>query len=111
MAETDLAYLAGILDGEGYISRRFQRSGERRPTFIVGITNTDMGLMEWLLGMGGTLHRKKRGAGKQCYEWNVRSLRDAVAFLRAVEPYMRIKQEAARSVIAEADAIFTVLHG
>jgi hypothetical protein len=89
---TDLAYLAGILDGEGSISI----CGSPRNVVRVGISNTDEGLIKWLASIGGGVSKKTPSPNcKQCYHWQVYSRFDVRAFLIAVVPYMRIKQNKA----------------
>lgn len=99
------AYLAGIIDGEGFIT-----SSGKDGRWRVGITNTDSGLMEWLASMGGGTHLRERPKSwhKPCFQWTIQARADVVALLTAVEPYLRIKRsralEALEATRAELDA-------
>lgn len=96
-AETDLAYLAAMIDGEGHISRRDGERG-RLPHYSVGISNTSVALIEWLATFGGGISRSTN-----CLRWQVSSTRDVLALLQATLPYMRIKQAKARRAIRELE--------
>lgn len=91
----DLAYLAALLDSEGYICI----AKLPRNLVKVGITNTDLPIMNWLSSMGGKVIKRKEGVGKPCYVWNLYSRLDTRAFLIAVVPYMRIKKVKAEEAI------------
>ena len=95
----DLAYLAGILDGEGNITI----AGQPRNAVRIGIANTDLPLMLWLLSIGGGMSRKQGRKGQKsqtpCYYWQLYSRLDTRAFLQAVVPYMRIKRNKATLAI------------
>lgn len=43
MKDTDIAYIAGIIDGEGFVGY-----GRTRSTFSIRIVNTDWALLEWI---------------------------------------------------------------
>jgi hypothetical protein len=95
-----LAYLAGLIDGEGSIVMMKFKEG-RRPiggsTARISVTNTDLPLMKWLvLTFGGQYHLtgdwRKFGGTKPCYHWGLDGSATAVACLTAVLPYLRIKR-------------------
>jgi len=95
--ETDLAYLAGIIDGEGsiYIQRRLvEGSWDYFARFQV--VNTDATLIKWLHAtFGGHIYEKKRSAPpphwKPQYEWYTnRGLLDRL--LPLITPYLKIKR-------------------
>lgn len=92
---TDLAYLAALLDGEGYITI----AASPRSAVRVGITNTDIGIMNWLKSIGGGVCLHGTALKKQCYNWQLYSRLDTRAFLEAVIPYMRMKNEKAAKAI------------
>ena len=98
--KTDLAYLAGIVDGEGCISR-LKRRRPRRWTVTVGSTSPE--LILWLAEFGGTVHELKMNplGKKQGWQWNVVSWRDVRYLLVAILPYMKIKREAALNAVEE----------
>ena len=100
MKETDLAYIAGFIDGEGYVGYTKRRDRQKRnPNHInlvlnVRVTNTNYALLLWLRDMTGTGNIVKlkgmRFGQKTCYQWycygdNAREL------LRQLKPYLKIK--------------------
>lgn len=111
-----LGYIAAMIDGEGYITRVEAR--ERRVAkWRIGVTNTDKGLIDWLLAtVPGTAFSVKRQRAipkwpvrenrRDCYDWLVRGTRDVHALLLAVEPYLVVKGQRARRAIADIDEQF-----
>jgi hypothetical protein len=103
--EWKVGYLAGMIDGEGHISitNTTNFSGTYHE-FIVGVSNTDVSLMQWLVkNFGGNYHvskavntfdQHKRDMGfcKDIYKWHVQSTMDSFAILVAVKPYLVIKK-------------------
>jgi hypothetical protein len=103
MKKTDLAYFAGIVDGEGSIVIHAQHqskgkySDRKRMTsyvLTVSVANTN----EWIIrqlqfSFGGyvgiTAHRN--AYRRTCYEWNITSVR-AMNFLIMLLPYLKIKK-------------------
>ena len=103
--QTDLAYLAGIFDGEGYISpRRATQRGVVRMTYYLGIANTSTDLMEWLGRIGGNVYSCRLRTERQVYEWRICRQIDVLMFLRAIQPYLRIKRDKANRTIAHLEA-------
>lgn len=107
-----LAYAAGLFDGEGsiIIRKRTQR-GCLAPVYSlhVSVANTDLPIIEWLQeAWPGHLCKTglpaKAGRRHAAWKWNLTS-RIAAAFLRDVQPYLRIKAEQARIAIELADLI------
>ena len=107
LSESDAAYLAGIIDGEGSIIMVRQLKGGRR-SWRLSIPNTSMPLLEWIQKKvgNGTIHEKKIYSEKhsrsffwQIYSWN------ALEVLKQCLPYMIIKRDLALDFIQEYDAI------
>ena len=103
MKKTDLAYFAGILDGEGYIGINPRRQrGYSCPSLEVVITNTKFWLLEQLkFSFGGYVSIGK----KVKPNWNIRgswivSHRVALTFLELVYPYLKLKKQEAEIAIA-----------
>lgn len=86
---TTLAYIAGILDGEGYIGVA-KNSGYA--SLRVRVVNCRRDLLEWLMGMFGgyIVEKPKTGpTSNQCYEWNCDQKE---RFLKLMKPYIRLKR-------------------
>lgn len=107
-AETDKAYLAGILDGDGCICISPKRRSKGDKVYIVNylyvfISNSNPKLMEWLKSIGGSVVELKPGAGAlkrtgPVFSWSI-SARQAGQFLTQVVPYLIIKKEQAEAAI------------
>lgn len=89
----ELAYIAGIVDGEGCIS--FCRI--RGSHFVrVLVANTNRDVLEYLQSIfGGDIHSVARKPGwKQSWQWRI-SWSRAIEFLDLIEPWLRIKEDQA----------------
>ena len=104
---TDLAYLAGIIDGEGSVSIHLGLAKKKYPVYIaqVVVVNSDVGLLDWIYSrFGGMIHKKptpKSGwaTKRQCYTWTLTGYAlDRV--LSLVSPYMIVKKQQVDIVIA-----------
>src|SRR3972149_2997281 len=103
---SELAYIAGIFDGEGHVSihRNIPPKPTHSPIYMldVGITNTDADLIQHLLDeYGGHFGRTGiRDCHRQdCYRWRI-SGPSAVRFLKVLLPHLRIKNRQAEIAIA-----------
>ena len=110
-----LAWLAGIVDGEGsigmYISTKLDKvSGKRVRKQLIGfanITNCDARLIKeasTILTAYGVKHRlqymKPRGNRKACWYIQINSLKAVLSFLDVVTPFLVSKKERAELVQA-----------
>jgi hypothetical protein len=107
-AETTLAYVAGLLDGEGciLISRHKKQRASGKVGleyfFQVGITNTDKPIIDWLkTTFGGNVSNhssSSKNKGKPGWQWRLSS-KHARPFLVSILPHLRIKQKQAALAI------------
>ncbi len=108
--KTKLAYLAALLDGEGYFSisktNGYHVDGSTYPAFDlqIGISNTSKKLMKWLVTNFGQTYRPlsqrtNTFAKKVCYQWKIESRENQEIFLLAVLPYLVIKPEQAKTAL------------
>ena len=104
MIKTDIAYIAGIIDGEGCISLCVNKYRKPRPFsyFIrVNVTNTNEWLCQWLkfaLGGGVYHHPDPNPKHKSRWQW-VLSSNEALAALKLIYPYLRLKKPQAELAI------------
>jgi hypothetical protein len=99
-SNTDLAYLAGIIDGEGSIMQIFRT--RKHPVWAIKCNMTDRPIIEWLHSFGGTFHiRPSRDPGrfKEQYEWDMHRQLDVQAMLTALLPYLRVKHDKAKAAL------------
>lgn len=108
--ETDAAYIAGIIDGEGTIGIYYHKrrdKNERTWRIQITVVNTDQELMKWLSGMLHAnvlkVHRQKPTAEwrsrKECYTLTVDRLK-ARKVLERIFPYLRIKKKQGELALA-----------
>ena len=99
MNKTDLAYFAGIIDGEGSIM--LYRDKQRRTFMRVMVGNTN----EWLINQlcfsfGGVKNvtRQYHLIWKPCWHWSIHGSK-AVEFLKLILPYLKLKRAQAEIAI------------
>lgn len=111
----ELAYAAGLLDGEGCILIKAHRSHPERPrthALYVQIIMTELEPLEWMQErFGGSIYKrpKQQASHRQGWQWTV-STTKALPLLRAIQPYARVKRrqiEAALRFDALRTAPFT----
>lgn len=108
---TVLAYLAGVIDSDGYITvHRSTRNGKAYYAARIGIAGTrrephDLAASLW----GGNVshYQPKNPRHRGQFQWS-RTGDTAVGPITDVQPYLRIKQEQARIAL---EAQEHVLHG
>lgn len=95
--QTDLAYIAGFVDGEGTLSIVDQPGGSKpKPNWVihVSICNTDRTVLDWILfKCGGSIHRIRPSGPrrKESYTWKISGL-GAVKFIGAILPHLKMKK-------------------
>ena len=105
-SETDKAYIAGLVDGEGHIAitlRSGQWSGHQ---VMVKVTNTNILVLEEVARDYGARvqNQRVRSPWKPTVDihW---SAHRAVVFLKEIRPYLRIKAEIADVALALAETM------
>src|SRR5205807_1875333 len=97
--DTDWAYAAGFVDGEGCIAigRSFEpKRGRFYYSVQVVVSNRDRGVLDWMLGLwGGWIVASSRATlgtkARPTWNWRCPTGQSAIPFLRGVRPYLRIK--------------------
>ena len=109
-SETDNAWAAGIMDGEGYICL-FQKQGSSRIWSLnVAVGNTDPRMLRSLQrSFGGKISRDtdKQYAvkrNKPLYRWGFYGRR-AKPFLESILPYLVCKKEQAETALAYIETL------
>ena len=102
------AYLAGVIDCDGHICWR----GGKYNAPNVGVTNTDMRLLQWLKDeLNGSVSLQRTVCDETCekphlhhrqriFKWHIMGYR-AYSVLQAIRPYLIIKGEKADDVCAQ----------
>ena len=98
--KVDLAYLAGIIDGEGHaykpnaLNGRGERHLQARLLFVQSIKNNGKELCEWALkrfGGGITLTR-------DLYRWQIQG-KKATELAHVLQPYLIVKREQIKRIL------------
>lgn len=103
-SETEAAYLAAFIDGEGSILK-MPRSGGF--SYRVTIVNTHEGSLKWVAevtGAGGISVKSRGGRYKPAWTWSAHA-QAARLILERCLPYLIIKKDKAELVIADLKAI------
>jgi len=92
MKKTDIAYIAGLFDGEGCVDFNVRRSGRVGFFPVVAICNTVKEALEFVQKRyGGKISRRERKKYKAIYVWQLNTLQDCEFFLRSIKEFSIIK--------------------
>src|SRR5213078_4440400 len=101
--EVDLAYAAGIVDGEGSIVAHVAEGLYGHQTMAhVTVDNTNFELVEWFRITFGGRVKPLKIRNKRCkivYQWIISSKDEIKEFLILVRPYLKVKSEQARFML------------
>ncbi len=102
MTETEKAYIAGIIDGEGSIMlTRFHSNQYHSP--CVSVDSTDTELLDWIktvTKMGKIISKKNYNKEKHKDSFTYRVIyNDALVLLKEIEPYLVIDRKKIQSKI------------
>jgi hypothetical protein len=105
-SDTDWAYAAVIVDGEGCIAviRSFTPA---RAKYVYGVAvvvaNRERVLLDWMQGLWGGLVvpvSGRKGLARESWTWRCRQGTAAEAFLRGIRPWLRIKMKQCDNALA-----------
>ena len=110
MKISDIAYIAGLFDGEGCVSYKQynrQRKHNKKPyptwQIRVEIAMTDKAIIEWLhetLGFGWSAEKKYHTKPKYKKQWRwCCGYRDALTFAKLIWPYAQVKLHKLEQII------------
>lgn len=98
LSDWRLAYIAGIIDGEGCISlSKEKKTGYFIPSVFVGMCDAMcINLLHVYTGLGSLSHRAaSQGGKKPVYIWQVRGRLEIYLLLKALRPYLVVKRKQA----------------
>lgn len=90
--ETEKAYLAGLVDGEGTIT---VQNGGKNLRMLVIITNTNLEILNFVKDRYGGFILKMTNDGtrkRDCFNWRLVS-KGAINFIKDIYPYLIIKKK------------------
>ncbi len=100
----ELAYIAGLFDGEGNISRQGARKAHYSRNISVVIGMTDQAVLLWLnskiLNSRFYVYSEPKTEHKQVYRWSLHKHEDVLDFLEALFPYLIVKHIEAKTAIS-----------
>lgn len=104
LSNEDLAYAAGIIDGEGCVGlgRSVDKAGRAYFYTRVTVVNTDARLINWMFSkFGGSVYNHSNGKNhRHMFKWGLWGTDAVVSFLRLIRPHLKLKQ-------SQADVIFS----
>jgi hypothetical protein len=105
---SDLAYAAGIVDGEGCITARVfvNKYGFNQTTLVLQVCMCSHSVISWLVDRfgGRIMKRKAKGRWRIRYTWRMRGHRVG-PILKAITPFMIEKREQALLAIQISDCL------
>lgn len=103
MTKTNLAYIAGIIDGEGTITLT-RHHGNQTPSPEISVANTNLRMIQWLkntIGAGVIVKKKTYSKNHSpSYVWTLRS-DAALALMKAISPWLLIKDRRAQLILTD----------
>ena len=109
LSREDAIYIAGFLDGEGWIGLQKNpiRADKWAYTYYfvrVGVSNTNKEILEWLQAITGKGYIRVNKSNlklpnrKPCWMWDL-SGTDAVELIKLVHPYLKVKKKVVESIL------------
>lgn len=109
LSETDKAWLAGFVDGEGYIGivRTKKKANQTQSDSLlyhpwIIITNTNLNIVEYILTVVSAQKRaslRRTEGQKASYQIKISKFENVIELLEYLLPYLRLKVEQAKLVI------------
>lgn len=101
LSETQKAYIAGIVDGEGSIMlTQIHKNQQHAP--VVSVSSTDRELLDWLkdITTKGSISLKpaKKENHKDSWDWKI-SYNAALELLELILPYLKIERKIYRALL------------
>jgi len=103
MENTDWAYLAGLIDGDGsiYMKRQKKNPNSHHPAVVIHMNEGP-----WIdairkTKIGNFYRHKRHGLAKKSFQihWNVQRIEDVLYLLENLLPYLRVKHDTALRMI------------
>ena len=89
-----LEYIAGLFDGEGYIT---VNKNKKAFVPVVGIKMNGFNLLKKLnIEFGGYFYQREKYINRPLTEWTLRGSFQVIPFLKKIEPFLIIKKEQAK---------------
>lgn len=105
LTSEERAYVAGIVDGEGYVGLVLKHKNRVRPSYFpqIQVSNVDENLMRYLEQLVPASFFLKIGSRaknqKDCFIWAIQRTDGAKKFLELVLPYLIVKKQRAQVLL------------
>jgi hypothetical protein len=102
LTEAEKGWIAGIIDGEGYIGLVENDNGTRSLTPRVDVHSTTKCMqveLQRLVGAGYLGRKRLREGEKQVFSWSLWAVETVGPFLEVVTPYLIVKRRVAHVVL------------
>lgn len=99
-SEVDVAYVAGLIDGDGCIRFQSRKKGRRRRQPEVSVSNNCLDVLKWLEErFGGRIYCERRRGRRLSYSWRVFRKDEVRRLLVKVLPYLKVRRRQAELVL------------
>lgn len=108
LSKIELAYIAGIIDGEGYIGIYKRKNKNSNYQYQIAISNTNFKLIRWInkkIKFGSVYYLEKKDNRKPQLKYTIHG-NEAVLLLKNVLKYLIIKKKQAKIVISLSENKF-----
>ena len=98
MKDTNLAYIAGLFDGEGTVTLSRLHKNDRFRAPVVSVSSTSLSLLEYLKKHYGgyiSTHKTYQSHHKPSFSWKLQR-NSALAFLTSIKPYVQEEEKQRR---------------
>lgn len=98
-----IAYIAGLIDGEGTIIKANpQEETKRGYSWQVKVAMTNREIIDWLGQYGGRVQKNpppKKENWNQSYVWVISRRKDVIYLLERIKPYLIVKRDRANEAL------------
>ena len=110
MRTSDILYLAGFFDGEGYVSVSVLKHKWSQGFYVdlrAGIGNTNRDVLVWIqrvTKLGKVWKHQKKGNRRLQHHWVTSNLQDTRKFLKLILPYLKVKKKTVELALKYLDS-------
>ena len=108
----ELGYIAGIIDGDGWLTwhKKNERKVSKYP--FIGVANTNPEILKYLESVGGKVSWRQEKTGifmgkmkklSACGNWELHGTLNIIVLLKAIIPSLIIKRKKAEEMLAELE--------
>ncbi len=105
ISQDKIAYLAGLIDGEGYVETRYELDRRRKNNYMrvrITVFNTFYPMIEWIQNnFGGSIGKisPKSPKHKTLFKWSISNKNKIRYLLPLLLPYLTVKEKKAEEIL------------